>query len=155
MRKALYNVRSHAVEDLIVSSKKLERSVKNKVLAGVIGGLGEYLGIDATLLRIVAVILLILSPVLMVMLYVLGVLLVPRAGEEKPPIAGFDISQHASLLVGMVLVIIGAALLGSATALTISWILQPIGILHAIQAALAAVLIIIGLLIMLPSLRKL
>ncbi|MEM0329180.1 MAG: PspC domain-containing protein, partial [Nitrososphaerota archaeon] len=51
-----------------MSSKRLERSAKNKVLAGVIGGLGEYLGIDATLLRIVAVILLILSPVLMVML---------------------------------------------------------------------------------------
>jgi phage shock protein PspC (stress-responsive transcriptional regulator) len=138
-----------------MSSKRLERSVRNKVLAGVIGGLGEFLGVDATLLRIVAVILLILSPVLMVILYVLGVLLMPRAGGEKPPIASFDISRHASLIVGLVLVVIGAAMLGSATALTISWIFHPVGIIHAIQVALAAVLIIIGLVIMLPSLRSL
>lgn len=142
-------------KSVIMSSKRLERSAKNKVLAGVIGGLGEYLGVDATLLRIAAVILLILSPVLMIILYTLGVLLMPRAGEEKPPIASFDISQHAGLLVGVILVIIGAALLGSATALTLTWIFQPIGMLHAIQAALAAILIVIGLLIMLPSLRKL
>ncbi|MCF3653815.1 MAG: PspC domain-containing protein [Aigarchaeota archaeon] len=138
-----------------MSSKRLERSARNKVLAGVIGGLGEYLGVDATLLRIVAVILLILSPVLMIIFYVLGVLLMPRAGEEKPPIASFDISRHASLIVGLILVIIGAAMLGSATALTISWILHPVGIIHAIQAALAIVLIIIGLVIMLPSLKRL
>ena len=138
-----------------MSSKKLERSAKNKVLAGVIGGLGEHLGIDVTLLRIVAVILLVLLPVPMVIFYILGVLLIPRAGEEKPPITSFEVSQHAGLIVGMLLVIIGAALLGSATALTPSWIFQPIGIIHAIQAALAAILIIIGLLIMLPSLRKL
>jgi phage shock protein C len=138
-----------------MSSKRLERSVRNKVLAGVIGGLGGYLGVDATLLRIVAVILLILSPVLMIILYVLSALLMPRAGEEKPPITSFDISRHASLIVGLVLLVIGAAMLGSTTALTISWILHPIGILHAVQAALAAVLIIIGLVIMLPSLRSL
>ena len=39
-----------------MSSRKLERSARNRVLAGVIGGIGEYLGIDVNLLRIVAAI---------------------------------------------------------------------------------------------------
>lgn len=31
---------------------KLKRSKKDKIISGVLGGLGEYLGIDSTLIRI-------------------------------------------------------------------------------------------------------
>jgi len=37
--------------------KKLYRSEKNKVIGGVCGGLGEYLGIDPVILRIIAIVL--------------------------------------------------------------------------------------------------
>ena len=36
-----------------MEEKKLTRSADNRKIAGVCGGLGEYLGIDATVLRIV------------------------------------------------------------------------------------------------------
>ncbi len=137
-----------------MSSKRLERSVKDRVLAGVVGGLGEYLAVDANLLRIVAAVLFIVSPLFILILYLLAVLLIPKAGEEKPLASRFDIAQHAPLLVGFILVIIGAALLGSSAISSILWILTPHGILAAIQAAVAGVLIIVGLLIMVPSLRK-
>ncbi|MHB9055636.1 MAG: PspC domain-containing protein [Paludibacteraceae bacterium] len=42
------------------SKKKLTRS-KNKILAGVCGGLAEYFGIDATLVRIIYVLVSIIS----------------------------------------------------------------------------------------------
>lgn len=38
--------------------KRLYRSEKNKKIAGVCGGLAEYFGIDATVVRIIAVVLL-------------------------------------------------------------------------------------------------
>lgn len=40
-------------------SKKLYRSRSNKKLAGILGGLGRYLGIDATILRVLFILLLI------------------------------------------------------------------------------------------------
>jgi len=40
-------------------SKKLYRSRTNKKLAGVLGGLGQYFGIDPTILRILFVLFLI------------------------------------------------------------------------------------------------
>ena len=41
--------------------RPLRRSRKNKVIAGVIGGLAEYLGVNATLLRVLYVLVSILS----------------------------------------------------------------------------------------------
>jgi phage shock protein C len=43
------------------STRKLYRSRKNKMLAGVCGGLGDYFGIDATLVRILWVLLTVVS----------------------------------------------------------------------------------------------
>jgi len=41
-----------------MKNKRLYRSKKDKKIAGVCGGLGEYFGIDPTILRIIFVILL-------------------------------------------------------------------------------------------------
>jgi phage shock protein PspC (stress-responsive transcriptional regulator) len=39
-----------------MEQKKLYRSRTNKWLLGVCGGLGEYFGIDATIIRIIAIV---------------------------------------------------------------------------------------------------
>lgn len=39
------------------SPKRLERSMTNKYLAGVCGGIAQYLGVDATVVRVVFVLL--------------------------------------------------------------------------------------------------
>jgi len=57
--------------------KKLKRS-NNKVLAGVCGGLAEYFGIDATIVRIIYALLVICGGV-GVLLYLLLMLLMPKA----------------------------------------------------------------------------
>ncbi|MDP3741231.1 MAG: PspC domain-containing protein [bacterium] len=41
--------------------KKLHRSRKNRVFAGIIGGLAEYFGKDVVLLRLLAIILLVFT----------------------------------------------------------------------------------------------
>lgn len=60
--------------------KKLTRSRKNRILAGVMGGLGEFFGIDPTLLRLGYVILTVFSGFFPGIIgYILAVLIVPEA----------------------------------------------------------------------------
>ncbi|MBN2651391.1 MAG: PspC domain-containing protein [Spirochaetales bacterium] len=41
--------------------KKLFRSKKNKMVAGVLGGLAEYFNIDATLVRVIGILIILFS----------------------------------------------------------------------------------------------
>jgi len=59
--------------------KRLYRSDSNKVLAGILGGLGEYLDVDPVVLRLGFVFLLLATAILPgVIAYLAAVLIVPR-----------------------------------------------------------------------------
>ena len=58
-------------------AKKLKRSA-NKMLAGVCGGLAEYLGMDATIVRVIYALLVICGGVGL-LLYLILALLMPKA----------------------------------------------------------------------------
>ena len=61
--------------------KKLYRSESNKIFAGIIGGLGEYLNIDPTLLRILWILILVITGVFPgIIAYIVAIFIVP-----KPP----------------------------------------------------------------------
>jgi phage shock protein C len=61
-----------------METKKLHRSRTDKMVGGVCGGLGRYLGLDATLLRLIAVLLLILTGVIPgVIAYLIIMVIVP------------------------------------------------------------------------------
>ena len=63
--------------------KRLYRSGKNRMVAGVLGGFAEYLGIDPTLLRVVSVILLIASLGFMILAYLVSWIMIPRNPMHK------------------------------------------------------------------------
>ncbi|ALC82437.1 MULTISPECIES: PspC domain-containing protein [Bacillus] len=64
--------------------KKWFRSTTDKKIAGVIGGLAQYLNIDATLLRIITVILAIITTVIpFLIIYLICIYMVPEEGEIK------------------------------------------------------------------------
>jgi len=138
-----------------MSSKKLERSDKNRILAGVLGGLGEYLNFDANIFRIVAVILFLLSPIVMVILYLIAVFLIPKRGEPRPLASSFNASHHTSLIAGFIIFLIGAILLGPSTTATAITFIHPYGFLVIFQTVAATILMLIGLLLMVPHLKKL
>lgn len=46
----------------MMEAKKLYRSVKNKVICGVCGGIGEYFNVDPVIIRLIWVILMLLQP---------------------------------------------------------------------------------------------
>lgn len=71
----------------MTNNKKLYRSETNKIFAGIIGGLGEYLDVDPTLLRLAWVVLVVLTGIFPgVIAYFVALFIVPApphgAGSE-------------------------------------------------------------------------
>ncbi len=64
--------------------KRLYRSTKDRMFAGVCGGVAEYLEVDPTLVRLVFVALALLSSGAGFVLYVVLMLIVPEQPDEKP-----------------------------------------------------------------------
>ena len=59
-----------------METKKLYRSKKDRVFAGVCGGIGEYLGVDPTVIRLLAVILVFTGSG--VLAYIVAAILIPE-----------------------------------------------------------------------------
>lgn len=64
-----------------VPPKRLMRSTRDSKIAGVCGGIGEYLGIDSTVIRIIFLVLLFTPPVGIVA-YIVGWIIMPK----EPPL---------------------------------------------------------------------
>lgn len=60
-----------------MEQKRLYRSRKDKIIAGVCGGMGEYFELDPTIIRIIFVILLIWGGI-GILLYIVAVILIPE-----------------------------------------------------------------------------
>jgi len=151
--KAFKEIKGLLIE-LSRTPRRLLRSERDRVIAGVIGGLGEYLNIDSNILRLLAVALFIVSPAVMALLYLASVFLIPRAGSDKPLISSIDLSKHSTLIIGFILFLIGATLLGPSAAATAYVILHPIGPLMTFQLVVSLILLIVGLIIMITHLKK-
>ncbi|TMW72405.1 PspC domain-containing protein [Alteribacter natronophilus] len=63
--------------------KRLYRTVNDRKLAGVCGGLGEYFNIDPTLVRIIAIIALIFGNIATVLAYVIGIFIIPNETDAR------------------------------------------------------------------------
>jgi phage shock protein C len=61
-----------------METKKLYRSRTDRMVGGVCGGLGKYLSLDATVVRLIAVVLMVLTGVIPgVIVYLVLMLIVP------------------------------------------------------------------------------
>ena len=62
-------------------TKRLYKSRENKVLAGILGGVGEYFDVDPVLVRLIYLVILVATGVVPgVLIYILAIFVVP----EKP-----------------------------------------------------------------------
>jgi len=86
--------------------KKLYRSRTNSMIAGICGGLGEYLDVDPNILRVVAV-LLIFADGIGLLAYLIGWVLVPRRPEMEAEVVTSEKSELSRLLPGLVLIVMG------------------------------------------------
>lgn len=97
---------------------RVHRSRDNRVIAGVCGGLGAYLGIDPVLLRLAFVGLVFLGGG-GVLLYILAWIVMPEESGSDEVISSPLADHQARLIVGGALIALGALLLGR---VFLSWI---------------------------------
>lgn len=98
------------------AARRLERSHDDRVIAGVCGGLGEYLGVDAVLIRIAALIL-VFAGGAGIVLYLIGWVAMPEAaltpaapgGVATEPAAATAPEERRSgaFVLGLVFVVLG------------------------------------------------
>jgi phage shock protein C len=141
-------------------SERLYRSRTDRILAGVCGGLAERLGVDPSLIRIAWVVLALATAVVpFVVLYVVMAVIVPErpAGDAGPPPSGEGEapagvgsrsgrarSEDLAVLLGAGLVVVGlVVLLDRWFWIRVDW-----------QLVWPAVLIVIGVLLILQTLRR-
>ncbi len=92
------------------SRPRLTRSPTDKVIGGVAGGLGNYLGVDPVILRIAFVILLFTGPGFL--LYVVGWIVMPLGDDTgTAPAPAAPSGDAVRMLVGGLLIAIGAIVL--------------------------------------------
>lgn len=94
-------------------ARRLERSRDDRVLAGVCGGLGEYFGVDAVLIRIAALVLLFAGGA-GALLYLIGWIAMPEAPEARVGAAAGSVPAHppertsGAVALGLLFVALGA-----------------------------------------------
>jgi len=99
-------------------ARRLQRSREDRVIAGVCGGVGEYFGVDAVLIRIAALVL-VFAGGAGILLYAIGWIAMPEAPEAPEPgdeTAGAAASPHreprgGAAALGLVFILLGALFL--------------------------------------------
>ena len=75
---------------------KLYKSRTNKFIGGICGGMGEYLSIDATILRLIMVLLTFATSGILAVVYVVLCFIIPYPDEDRPESASYQkVSQTA------------------------------------------------------------
>lgn len=77
-------------------SARLERSTTNKVVAGVCGGIGEYLQVDPTLVRVFFVVGSIVTGGLGFLGYIVLIVLMPLPGQPAPFVKTSAVTTRAA-----------------------------------------------------------
>jgi len=103
-------------------SRRLERSRTNRVIAGVCGGLGDYLDVDATFVRVAMVVLAFVGGI-GILVYIVLLVLMPLPGQSPafgpsstgdattPAVVDPSAIERRRNAVGILLVAVGAVFL--------------------------------------------
>ena len=99
-------------------SHKLYKSHDERIIDGVCGGIAEYVGIDATVVRLLLVAFSIMSIGAGVIFYIIGMIVIPTgrmsletSAEEEPVKPRSAGGTTVTLVIGIIIVIIGVTLL--------------------------------------------
>lgn len=132
-------------------TNRLYRSQSNKVFAGVCGGLGEYLGLDPTLVRVLWIVLSFLPFVPGLVLYIVAIFLIPvNPHQSAAPQGAHPSGMTGSSLLGFGLVVLGTLwLMDNLDIISIRWWWG-----HAWRYTIPALIILSGLALILKSDRS-
>ncbi len=97
-------------------SKKLYRSVSQKIIAGVCGGIGEYLNIDPVIIRLIFVALTVFGGS-GILIYLIAMIIIPKSDGSRqssdlsPPVFKFDKINSDQVFYFIGLILIGAGVI--------------------------------------------
>jgi len=116
----------------------LRRSTSDRVLAGVCGGLGRYLGVDPVLVRIAAVVLALANGIGLIA-YVIAWIVIPEERGGQPVAAVRTPKQETGRLVlGGALVVLGLVLLLDRIVPDLQRLVWPLAVVAAGAAIMLA-----------------
>jgi phage shock protein C len=122
--------------------RRLVRSRRDRVLAGICGGIAETYAADPALVRLGAVALGLLTGIVpLLVLYVVAAMVIPEGDAAGMPLAGSAASENrwagAPVVLGLVLVIVGVSAFAQEV-LGVTWdTLWPLGLIAVGVAVLA------------------
>ena len=147
--------------------KRLYKSRKNRMIAGVCGGIAEYFNVDPVLIRLIAVLFFFTGGAALIA-YIIGLIIMPDQPQEGTPEGEADhraaaeampqrtpaesIGQSGSMIIGIILMVFG-----------VHFLLRNIPFFHNFywrfwnmgwQFFWPAVLIVVGLVVILRGVRK-
>ena len=140
----------HAQRDQPLGGRRLTRSISERQIAGVCGGLAEYFSVDVSLVRLTWIVLTIVPGVIFfgIVAYLAAWLLVPEVGTaatDRPPtkrltrsatdqkvggvcggIAGFfGVDSTAVRLLWVILSVVPGVIIGGMLAYLVAWFVMP------------------------------
>jgi|YelNatPaOPRAMG01_1025707.scaffolds.fasta_scaffold04340_14 phage shock protein C len=89
--------------------KKLYRSRKQRILAGVCGGIAEYFNVDPVIIRLI-MILLVFANGLGILFYIIAAIIIPENPEERGGTEGTVVTPQETrnpIVLGLILIILG------------------------------------------------
>ncbi len=92
------------------SPRRLYRSISDRYIAGVCGGVAEYFNLDPTLVRLVWAVSSFIGGVGIIG-YLAGWILIPENPQETPAAERPKQSANAGMIIGIILIVLGLALL--------------------------------------------
>jgi phage shock protein C len=146
--------------------KKLYRSRNDKVLCGVCGGVGNYLSIDSTIIRILWVLITVVNPVLGVLLYIISCVLIPEepyTSQQSTPSQSVPTQQgqqvkvvDSTAIVGLFLTLLGFLIIFKVVDEVISSITPwyVVKISRGLSITVGLILLVVGLVLIFRSRKE-
>lgn len=90
--------------------KKLTRSTNNKIIFGVLGGISDFFGIDATLVRLLYIFLVFVSSSSLLLVYIIASIIIPKDTTIYHNKYDDSIPDTSNFYLGIGLIILGVIL---------------------------------------------
>ncbi|MFH1127036.1 MAG: PspC domain-containing protein [archaeon] len=94
-----------------IRERRLYKSRDDKIVDGVLGGIAEYFGVDATLVRIIGVLMLIAQPGGFILFYIVAMIIIPESPRGEKPVEAQKSRTDGNLLFGGILIALGVVFL--------------------------------------------
>ncbi len=127
--------------------KRLYRSSRHKIVAGVLGGVGEYLGVDPNIIRLIFAVVLVLNPYVALASYVAAAILLPS--EEEGQAARVSVERAVLAVAALIMIFVGLNFVS-----TIAPVQQLMAFLGLVTPIIGLILLVAGIALLLSVLRE-